>query len=731
MKNKLQFRSFVATVVTLLALSISSCDIFLSEETSYSYDLDGSTPISGYDSSTLQQDFYADQTTPNYFSFSASESWRVDLSQTARSDDNYWVDVYPMSGEAGEQQLEIAINSENTTGEPRSMTITIVGESGYSPTTITVTQSAEPTPDESEDDDEDSDSAVESTDFTLADFASMTTPPTTDCWVITDESATVMSTDNFGDFAALRAMLSATVEDGRSIELVFPNLKELPNYAFENNNFYDCNSLVSVSLPQATSLGQRAFYCCGALTSVYLPEVTTVGSSAFTFCSTLTSVSLPKAKEIEDSTFWGCEKLTYVYAPSATSLGYMLFYACEQLNNFTIASTVTEIGAGVFSLCKKLTNLYNKSSSFILRDNILFDAAQTSVISSSASVSGHIDLPNSVTTIKELALSYLLSNDFSISGASVKEVERSAFGYSYCTSADFPNVTTIGSGAFVSCKFTSVDFPLVTAIESSTFYGCTYLTTVNLPAVTSVGESAFRYCRNLSIMYLASNEGAVLTSLGSNGVSAFDDLDTSQIFLCISLDNEDSINDKTLTIGGISVTFANNLLGLYAMGEVYYVDFEPAGMVYAVSNGGKNGKVVSFDSKFCWPETSNVGYGDQIGLPNEIWEWEDEYNAGGLEWQIPEYSDLKEIFLGKCGLDTEPDQWAFEEIIPNYYDYKDSIDQFDAKYEYFGYTMPVYTMSKSRSINEYGYLHYLVLNMGNGWTGNTFANGYILLISEF
>jgi hypothetical protein len=58
----------------------------------------------------------------------------------------------------------------------------------------------------------------------------------------------------------------------------------------ENNAFFRCTSLTSISLPAATSIGLSAFYNCSSLTSVSLPAATTIGDTAFVGCSSLVSV---------------------------------------------------------------------------------------------------------------------------------------------------------------------------------------------------------------------------------------------------------------------------------------------------------------------------------------------------------------------------------------------------------------------------------------------------------
>ena len=63
--------------------------------------------------------------------------------------------------------------------------------------------------------------------------------------------------------------------------------------SIENNSFYNCNSLTSVTIGNSvTSIRASAFSGCNSLTSVTIPNsVTSIGSYVFYNCSSLTSIS--------------------------------------------------------------------------------------------------------------------------------------------------------------------------------------------------------------------------------------------------------------------------------------------------------------------------------------------------------------------------------------------------------------------------------------------------------
>ena len=95
-----------------------------------------------------------------------------------------------------------------------------------------------------------------------------------------------------------------------------------------------CLSLTSVSLPNVTTIGDRAFFGCENLSAFALPSVAMIGPEAFTGCSGLTGeLTLPE---------------------SVTSISAYAFERCTNLTSITILAGVTNIGMGAFSDCSNL-----------------------------------------------------------------------------------------------------------------------------------------------------------------------------------------------------------------------------------------------------------------------------------------------------------------------------------------------------------------------------------------
>ena len=78
------------------------------------------------------------------------------------------------------------------------------------------------------------------------------------------------------------------------------------------NAFAYCDSLKSVNIPSATSIGDRAFNGCYSLKSVNLPSVINIESGGFYYCGSLESVNLPSVTSIGRDGFVGCRSLTVI-----------------------------------------------------------------------------------------------------------------------------------------------------------------------------------------------------------------------------------------------------------------------------------------------------------------------------------------------------------------------------------------------------------------------------------
>ena len=112
--------------------------------------------------------------------------------------------------------------------------------------------------------------------------------------------------------SVLSSIIDKSISGSFSSDLFF-NVRD---YAF-----YSCSNLISVSFPNATSIGDAAFRECSSLTSVSFPNVTSIGGSAFTSCMNLISIyvgtNTSTVCTLKDSAFGGCPSLNHIYVPAS------------------------------------------------------------------------------------------------------------------------------------------------------------------------------------------------------------------------------------------------------------------------------------------------------------------------------------------------------------------------------------------------------------------------------
>ncbi len=167
-------------------------------------------------------------------------------------------------------------------------------------------------------------------------------------------------------FTAVKtALAESSVADG-SINLTLAGVKTIPDEALsdypisiggnkmktltltdaettgEFEPFARCTYLESVSLPNATTIGEWSFNECSNLTSVYCPKVTVIGEYAFRKCAKLTTFDFTNITTIGDGAFRGCG-FNAIVLPEATSIGGGAFVDNPNLVSFS-APKATSFG---------------------------------------------------------------------------------------------------------------------------------------------------------------------------------------------------------------------------------------------------------------------------------------------------------------------------------------------------------------------------------------------------
>jgi hypothetical protein len=323
--------------------------------------------------------------------------------------------------------------------------------------------------------------------------------------------------------------------------------------------FFYCSGLTGpLTLPNSiTSIGISAFSHCSGLTSIIIPNsVITIGEGSFSYCSGLTSIIVgagnPNYSSLDGVLFNKLQSTliqypagktgSYTIPNTVTSIGDGAFAGCTGLTSVTLLNSVISIGSSAFAYCSGLTsidvNVDNPNYSSL--GGVLFNKLQDTLIQCPAGKTGNYTIPNSVTTIGEVAFAgcggltavTLLNSVITIGEAAFAGCSRLTavtlpnsvitigdYAFSYCsglTAVTLPNsVTTIGIFTFAFCSgLISVTIPnSVTTIGVWAFSDCSGLTSITIPnSVTTIGSKAFFNCSGLTEVHVKVENPPVLGS---------------------------------------------------------------------------------------------------------------------------------------------------------------------------------------------------------------------------
>ena len=306
-----------------------------------------------------------------------------------------------------------------------------------------------------------------------------------------------------------------------SLESVYaPKLKKLENYAFIYSGIKD------ISLPAVETAGEGAFMYCKYLTDVSLPVLTKlngVHANTFLGCDSLKNADLGLCEELPPQTFIGCPDLETVTADSLKTIGERAFLDCKIKE--VAFSNVETLGYGAFMRCDKLESVLLPNLKAI-ETHVFLDCEKLKQVDL-----GECEVLPSETFLQCGALE-------TVAADSLKTIGKQGFLESGIKEADFPNVETLGYGAFMDCKrLAKVSLPKLQTIgtlensrffNSMTFYHCEALESVNLGCVTKIPSGTFS-CTGLKSVtipagieydpYVFNNCGSLETVIVEEGVT--------------------------------------------------------------------------------------------------------------------------------------------------------------------------------------------------------------------
>lgn len=284
--------------------------------------------------------------------------------------------------------------------------------------------------------------------------------------------------------------------------------------------FSGCSQLVSTTIPSSvTGIGRLAFSSCINLTSMSLPYgVATIGSFAFGGCISLTSVSIPASvTSIGNSAFGNCTSLTNMNIPSSvTTIGQSVFNGCSGLTSVTIPSSVTSIGLQAFQYCGGLTSVSLPSSVTILKSKAFANCKGLTTIALPANVATiETEVFRDCSSLTSITVDGTNLNYSSLDGVLFNKAQSTLIAFPAGRGGSYvipQSVTTIGNVAFFTCeKLLGVTFPYALAsIQPRAFSTCSKLINAvfldDPPAV--MGSSVFELAGSGFVVgYLKSGTG--------------------------------------------------------------------------------------------------------------------------------------------------------------------------------------------------------------------------------
>ena len=382
--------------------------------------------------------------------------------------------------------------------------------------------------------------------------------------------------DTFEGLPVLEIGQNAFDEHRSITRIIIPSSVEI----IRNHAFVLCTSLTSVNIPFGTTIIEHyAFLGCQALKNITIPEsVTSIEEYAFAYCSTLQSIGIPESvTSIGYKAFSGLSSTTSInvadHNPQYSSIDGIMFNKDQSVllqcpggmtGAYSIPQGVKSIGAGAFSSCGNLTNIFIPDTVKSIGAHAFYSCSNLE----------SVNIPDCITSISDYTFSGCGNLSSIVIPNAVVSIGAGAFsGCDNLTSIVVPDtVASIGAGAFSGCSnLESVNIPdSVTSISDELLSDCSSLTSINIPStVTSIGARAFFHCSSLASIDMPNTvttieiqtfEGCkaltnvtIPSSVTSIGGSAFSDCDNLTSIV---------IPDTVTSIGDYAFSHCDNLTSI-------------------------------------------------------------------------------------------------------------------------------------------------------------------------
>jgi hypothetical protein len=358
------------------------------------------------------------------------------------------------------------------------------------------------------------------------------------------------------NFTTGNGMITIMGYTGSGGAITIPNLiNSLPVTSIGNSAFSNCTSLTSITIPSSvTNIGVDVFSRCTSLTGI---TVNTNNSAFSSIAGVLFNKSQTTLIQYPDGKVG-----SYTIANSVTAIGAYAFDSCTGLNSITIPNSVTNIGGYAFEFCTSLNGVYFQGNA-PAADGTVFYSDNNATVYYWPGTTGW------GSTFAGRAASVL--NPFTYTTNNGTITITGYIGFGGAVSIAIPStinglsVTSIGSEAFLGIGFTSITIPnSVTSIEDFAFAGCTNLTDVTIPNnITSIWPYTFAGCYNL-------NSVTIPNSVTNVEIDAF--------FECYNLTNV-IIGNNVTSIGNDAFAMCTSLTSITIPSSV--TNIEIGGAVFA------------------------------------------------------------------------------------------------------------------------------------------------------
>lgn len=425
-------------IAFILSLALVSCE---SDATDVN---DPSTTIfNGYDNTELDQDLSSSDAATKTFSFTATEAWSVSTEDVTKS--SSWITVDPMYGDAGDCVISIKIDA-NESEESRSTTITIAGESGGTPITITITQGGVDNSDEDEENEEYSISLVG------AWYTYIKSSWSYDVTMTFFDNGYFRREDTLGD----GHVSNGTYEYDEKNQLLV--LTYTGGSGTESGTvMYDVNfmSAFEVELSKGSTSSQiyekqNGEYYLSDFNELSYPK----DSYTWTILNTKATASEYIGLSDAIATLGAMSKKVNLFFPNLTLVENKSFQNVSALQSISIPNVVS-IGEGAFNSCKDLISLTINDDYFSFDNGVLYNSDFTKIHSYLCSnTSTSYTAPESIVFISDYAF-YECDNLTDIILANAKNIGEKTF-----YDCDMIKNISVATGAGI----------VLSSIESDAFY---------------------------------------------------------------------------------------------------------------------------------------------------------------------------------------------------------------------------------------------------------------------